>query len=233
MDVVRLLMVDDHRMLTEALTARLAMAPDLWVVGCCAPGDPNLPETVARLHPDVVTIDVRPLGTDTGELLERLTAACPPVRVVVLTAGYDVAHAVEAARAGAAAWVPKEHGVEELITTVRGVHQGDAWFPPQVLGAVLQQLRDDVRQAREQTGPLDVLSEREREVLLGMMAGKRGGQIAEDLVISSQTVRTHTRSILTKLRVHSQLEAVSVACAAGLRSPREQLCSSERSTAVR
>ncbi|MBA8824387.1 DNA-binding NarL/FixJ family response regulator [Saccharopolyspora lacisalsi] len=233
MDVLRVLLVDDHRMLTEALSARLSATPDLWVVGCCVPGDPGLPETVGRLRPDILLIDTQSLGTTSGEVLERVVQARPSIRLVVLTAGYDAARAVDAARAGVTAWIPKEHGIEELIAVLRGVRRDYGWFPPQVLGAVLRELRNDVRQAREQSGPLDVLSDREREVLLGMVAGKRGGQIAEDLVISSQTVRTHTRSILTKLRVHSQLEAVSVACAAGLRGPREQLCATDGSTVTR
>lgn len=218
-NMVRLLMVDDHRMLTEALATRLSATPDLWVVGQCATGDPGLAETVSRLRPDVIVIDVEPIGAATREMLERFAAAWPSANVVVLTGGHNVDRVVDAARAGAAAWVPKEHDIEELTGVLRGVCRGHSWFPPDVLGAVLRELRNDVRQARERNGPLDVLSERELDVLLGMTAGKRGGQIAEELLISTQTVRTHTRSILAKLRVHSQLEAVSVACAAGLRAP--------------
>jgi DNA-binding NarL/FixJ family response regulator len=91
-----------------------------------------------------------------------------------------------------------------------------------MLGEILRELRDDVRKAREDSDPLDVLSPREREVLVSMAEGKRGTQIAEELQISADTVRTHTRSIFSKLEVHSRLEAVSVARAAGLR-PWEQL----------
>lgn len=218
MNMVRVLMVDDHRMLTEALTIRLSATPDLWVVGQSATYDPDLAETVGRLRPDVLVIDVEPLGPATRELLEQLTAAWPPANIVVLTAGNNGERVVDAARAGAAAWVPKERGAEELGDIVRGVCRGHSWFPPDVLGVVLRELRDDVRRARDRSGPLDVLSDRERDVLLGMTEGKRGGRIAEELLISAQTVRTHIRSILTKLRVHSQLEAVSVACAAGLRT---------------
>ncbi|WP_246195546.1 LuxR C-terminal-related transcriptional regulator [Halopolyspora algeriensis] len=214
--MVRVFLVDDHRMLAEALTARLSATPDLWVVGQSAPQDPGLTDTAARLRPDVIVIDVEPLGPSVRGVLERLAAAWSAARIVVLTAGRGDRCAVEAARAGAAAWVSKECGAEELIGILRGVCRGHSWFPPEVLGAVLCALRDDVRRARERSGPLDVLSDRERDVLLGMTEGKRGGQIAEDLLISAQTVRTHTRSILAKLRVHSQLEAVSVACSAGL-----------------
>jgi two-component system, NarL family, response regulator LiaR len=100
------------------------------------------------------------------------------------------------------------------------VCRGHAWFPPEMLGAILSELRDDVRRAREEGDPLAVLSPRERDVLAGMAEGKRGRQIAEELMISTETVRTHTRSIFSKLDVHSRLEAVRVARAAGLGPPR-------------
>ncbi|MCA1226861.1 LuxR C-terminal-related transcriptional regulator, partial [Saccharopolyspora sp. 6M] len=120
---------------------------------------------------------------------------------------------------GAAGWVPKECGVDELTTVLRGVCRGHAWYPPELLGEVLRGLRADVVRAARRDGPLDVLSDRELDVLRGMVEGKRGSRIAAELRISAETVRTHTRSILAKLRVHSQLEAVSVAAAAGLRAP--------------
>ncbi|MFR9728211.1 LuxR C-terminal-related transcriptional regulator [Saccharopolyspora sp. MS10] len=215
--VLRLLMVDDHLMLTEALSARLSEAGDLWVVGRCATDDPRLPAMVDRLRPDVVTLDVAPVG-NTGDLVHEVLARRPATRVVVLTGGLDAQRAADAARAGATGWVPKECGVEELTTVLRGVSRGHAWFPPELLGEVLLRLREDVARAGRRDGPLDVLSDRERDVLRGMVEGKRGSLIAEELRISAETVRTHTRSILGKLRVHSQLEAVSVAAAAGLRT---------------
>lgn len=218
MDVVRLLMVDDHVMLAEALSARLAEVPDLWVVEHCATSDPRLSDVVGRSRPDVITLDVEPAGTATGRLVSRLQDVRPTARIVVLTGVRDVRRAVDAARAGAVAWVPKESGVAELTEVLRGVCRGASWYPPDLLGAVLRELREDAVRAGQRNGPLDVLSDRERDVLSGMVAGKRGSQIAQELLISTETVRTHTRSILAKLRVHSQLEAVSVACAAGLRA---------------
>jgi two-component system nitrate/nitrite response regulator NarL len=215
--VLRLLMVDDHLMLTEALSAHLSGMDDVWVVGQCATWDPALPQVVERLRPDVITIDVEPLGSSMREVFEQLLDAWPSARIVVLTAGHNARLAADAARSGAAAWVPKEHSVEELTEVVRGVSRGSAWYPPEVLGLVLRELRSDVERAYDRTGPLDVLSDRERDVLMGMVAGQRSAEIAQDLRISTETVRTHTRSILAKLHVHSQVEAVSVASAAGLR----------------
>ncbi|WP_221468246.1 response regulator transcription factor [Saccharopolyspora phatthalungensis] len=214
--MVRLLMVDDQLMLAEALSARLAEVPDLWVVGHCPTSDPQLFDVVKRSRPDVITLDVEAAGTGTGRLVCRLREIRPTAGIVVLTGVRDARRAVEAARAGAAAWVRKESSVEDLTEVLHGVCRGHSWYPPELLGAVLRELREDTVRAEQRNGPLDVLSDRERDVLSGMVAGKRGAQIAEELLISTETVRTHTRSILAKLRVHSQLEAVSVARAAGL-----------------
>src|SRR5215469_5844616 len=231
-DVRRLLLVDDYRMVSEALASRLSAAPDLWVAGCCTTDDPQLPEVVRWLRPDVILIEVEPLGFAVGEVLQRLRAAWPAAHVVVVSGDHDVAHAVEAARAGAAAWVSKEQGADELETVLRGVCQGHSWFPPEMLGEILRELRDDVRKAREDSDPLDVLSPRERDVLASMAEGKRGRQIAEELLISADTVRTHTRTIFSKLDVHSRLEAVRIARAAGLRPPGRRGVTGSRSSAT-
>jgi two-component system nitrate/nitrite response regulator NarL len=113
--------------------------------------------------------------------------------------------------------VDKKQGAAELESVLRGVCRGESWFPPKMLGEILRALRSDVTRAKEDADGLDMLSPRERDVLRGLVEGKRGGQIAEELMISTDTVRTHTRNIFAKLDVHSRLEAVRVARAAGLR----------------
>jgi NarL family two-component system response regulator LiaR len=223
MNPVRLLLVDDHLMVTEALASRLSTAMDLWVAGRCTTADPNLLDIVRGLRPDVITIEVEPLGLAVGEVLRSLVAARPEARVVVLSSDHNLGHAVEAARAGVAAWVAKEQGAAELETVLRGVCEGKSWFPPDMLGEIVRELRGDVLRAKEHEDLLDVLSPRERDVLLSMMDGKRGRQIAQDLLISTDTVRTHTRNIFAKLDVHSRLEAVRVARAAGLKAPEHAL----------
>ncbi|MGH3771284.1 MAG: response regulator transcription factor, partial [Pseudonocardiaceae bacterium] len=158
-----------------------------------------------------------PAPVATGAMLRSLRAAYPPAQLVVLTGSHDCAHAVAAARAGAAAWVSKESSLEHLRTVLRGVPLGAAFYPPRQLGVVLRELREDARRARDRDARLDVLTHREREVLLRMVDGTPVSQIAVESVVSTSTVRTHVRSILTKLGVRSRLEAVSVARAAGLR----------------
>ncbi|HEY6422113.1 MAG TPA: response regulator transcription factor [Pseudonocardiaceae bacterium] len=217
MTFLRVLLVDSHEMLTDALTVQLSAAADLWVVGSCTPDDPRLSDLVRTLRPDVITTEIGPAAVATGGMVRTLNAAWPPAQLVILTGSQDTAHAVAAARAGAAAWVSKTSSVDHLLEVLRAVPLGHAFYPPRHLGVVLRELRDDVRRARDYNARLDVLSQREREVLLRMVDGKPVSQIAAESVVSTSTVRTQVRSILTKLGVRSRLEAVSVARAAGLR----------------
>ncbi|MQA07575.1 MAG: response regulator [Pseudonocardiaceae bacterium] len=224
MPFVRTFLVDDHLMLTEALATTLSAAPDIWIVGKAATNDPALVDSVVRQNPDVVIIDLDAPGVRGKELLRELIASVPATHIVVLTGSQDTAKVIDAARAGADAWVPKESTTEHLLTVLRAVMGGHAWFPPEYLGAVLRQLRADVRNVRDCSGPLDVLSGKEREVLLGMVEGTRSGEIAMQLGVSPNTMRTHVRNIFKKLHVHSGLEAVKVARAAGMapRTPSAQ-----------
>ena len=223
MEIVRLLIVEEYSMVTEALTARLASVADFWVAGSCAAGDPRLPQLVRRLRPDVVLIDTEPLGFAAPEVLAGIKRERPDAAIVVVTADTDAARAIAAVRAGADAWVSKRQRMDDLEIVIRGVRIGESWFPPAMLGAILRSLRDDEHRTRGHgDDPLDVLSPRERDVLACMAEGRHGRQIAEELRISIDTVRTHTRSIFSKLDVHSRLEALSVARKAGLTAPARQ-----------
>ncbi|MGB8995692.1 MAG: response regulator, partial [Pseudonocardiaceae bacterium] len=165
MTFLRVLLVDSHAMLTDALTVQLSTTPDLWVVGSATPDDPRLLDMARTLRPDIITTEIGSATVATGAMIRKLRAACPTAHVVVLTGSDDCAHAVAAARAGAAAWVPKESALDHLLEVLRGVPLGHAFYPPRQLGVVLRELRDDVRRARDCRARLDVLSHREREVL--------------------------------------------------------------------
>ncbi|MGH3882592.1 MAG: LuxR C-terminal-related transcriptional regulator [Pseudonocardiaceae bacterium] len=215
MSPVRVLLVDDHQMLTEALAARLFTTPDIVVVGHCAtrdshPGAPH-PEALATVaRPDVITIEVT-LARDAAPLLTLFRTAWPPAHFVVLTASRDPEQAVEAARAGAVGWVSKESSIDTLIYALRCASRGHACFPPEQLGRILRELRADVGRAQRRDGPLDILTCRERAVLMCLVEGRGKAEIADELGLSVNTVRTHTNKIFAKLGVHSRLEAVTVA----------------------
>jgi NarL family two-component system response regulator LiaR len=216
---IRVLVVDDQQMMGELLASGLAGSCDFWVLGRYRTDDPRLGDAVGTWRPDVITLDAGPLGSQAPAVIRRLGEVAPASRVVVLATDRDAALCVAAAQAGAAAWLDMHSRLDELISALRVVHLGGAVYPPELLGAVLRGLREEVRLARSGQDALSVLSVRERQVLIGMMEGRTGGQIARALFLSTNTVRTHSRSILVKLGVHSRLEAVALARAAGLRAP--------------
>lgn len=216
MTLVRTFLVDDHRMLTEALAAKLSDDADIWVVGNATTNGPGLLDTVAALHPDVVVIEFYVPGSRGTELLHDLTARMPGLHVVVLTGCRDANLVVDAARAGVDAWVPKESSTEYLLTVLRTVLLGYAWFPPEHLGNVLRRLRQDTRSVRQHADPLQVLSAKQREVLLGLVEGTQRDELAAQLGVTPNTIRTHVRNIFKKLGVHSGLEAVKLARSAGM-----------------
>jgi NarL family two-component system response regulator LiaR len=217
---VRVLLVDDQQMLIEALAARLSATPDIVVVGHCTTRDSHPDRLAALLRPDVITVEVAQAG-EAATLLKLFRTAWPPARFVVLTASRDPDQAVEAARAGADGWVSKESSLDTLTDALSCASRGHAYFPPEQLGRVLGELRADVGRAQRREGPLEVLTPRERDVLMRLAQGQRPAEIASELGMSAHTVRTHTNKIFAKLGVHSRLEAVTVARAAlrGSRPP--------------
>ena len=207
---VRVLLVDDQQMLIEALAAKLSTEPDIVVVGHCTMRDPDPGGLAAVLRPDVITLEVTHAG-EASALLSMFRTAWPAARFVVLTASRDPEQAVDAARAGADGWVSKESSIDVLTHALRCVSQGHACFPPEQLGRVLEELRADVGRAQRRDGPLEVLTPRERDVLVCLAEGHGPVETAMKLGVSAHTVRTHTNKIFTKLGVHSRLEAVALA----------------------
>lgn len=218
MQIRRVVAVDDHRMFTDALAMSLSDQVDVRVVATFAATEPDLAGKVRSIRPDVVTVDVEPFAAAAaGTLIEQLTRPDPELRVVVLTATREARRVVEAARAGALAWLSKEAPTIELLATIRAVCAGHARYPTDHLGAVLRELVGELRRTGGvDTGPLAVLSGQERRILAAMVEGERGPQIAARLHVSVGTVRTHTQNIFTKLGAHSRLEAVTIARRAGL-----------------
>jgi NarL family two-component system response regulator LiaR len=129
-NIRRLVLVGGYQMVSEALAYRLGAAPDFCVVGCCSADDPRLADTVRSLRPDVIMIEVEPLGLAVSEVVRQLIAAWPTAQVVVLGGGPSTAEVVEAARAGADAWVARTQGADELEDVIRGVCEGRAHQPP-------------------------------------------------------------------------------------------------------
>lgn len=209
-----MVIVDAERAFSQALAYRLNADPLFNVietVGTPAGGE----ESIARLNPNVAVLDASLWPEGVMSAANRLCALHPGLRLVVLSPIEDLQTACDAVRAGASAFLAKDSSVEELIAAISGAMHGETRFDPRLLTRVLRELRYQ-RARSDEDDRLRGLTRREREVLDCMTAGLDRAAIARELVLSINTVRTHTRRILAKLGTHSSLEAVSVALRAGV-----------------
>ncbi len=196
------LLVDDHPMFREGLRFTLARA-GVAVVGEAADGQQAL-ALAEELDPDVVLMDLAMPGLDGLAATAELVARGSRARILVLTMSGEDAAVLAAVRAGARGYLVKGVGPEEVVAAVRAVAAGHAVFGPDLAARVLSLIAapgsSSVVQAATQAGLLD-LSEREREVLELVAQGWSNQRIAEQLYISSITVRNHVSHILTKLQL--------------------------------
>jgi DNA-binding NarL/FixJ family response regulator len=208
---IRVLVADRERAVAQALARSLAGSPDFAMIGWCSTLRDAEAQAVSE-RPDVVVLDERLAQGKLLSAIAELQKLRPEVAVVVTSPDADVNRALDAVRSGAAGFVAKDGDLREMTDTVRGVARGEMWVPPALLSGVLQgilgrSVPEDDRLAR--------LTDREQQVLACMVRGLDRARIAQELILSINTVRTHTQNILAKLEVHSSLEAVSVALRSG------------------
>jgi DNA-binding NarL/FixJ family response regulator len=212
---VKVLLVDDHRMFTQALGGLLASEPGIDPVGAAASVDEAL-ELLERTEPDVVLMDLELPGGGGIEGTREVRRLRPEAAVVIVTARDDPELITEAIRAGARGFVVKTRSVTDLISIIRQASWGgmvlSAADIPQVIGK-LQFARAERTHRRDTLSRLTV---RELEILRELAGGRSTAQTAEALHISVLTVRSHVKSILSKLDVHSKLEAVTYAIRHGV-----------------
>jgi DNA-binding NarL/FixJ family response regulator len=204
---VKVLLVDDHRTFTDLVVHALQSEPDLACVGAAHDSE-TARAMVAALAPDIVLMDVN-LGLEDGlELTAQLRSEAPALRVVVLTAHGEAAVTRRAVVAGACAVLPKNGSLPELLQSLRSASAAGVMVHP----SLLHRLVDDDREAvaPEPEAPVS-LTPRELHVLQLLAHGRDVRSISRELGISVNTCRGYVQNILTKLGVHSQLEAVVVA----------------------
>jgi DNA-binding NarL/FixJ family response regulator len=212
---IRVLLVERERAVAQAVAFSLAGDDEFLVVGSAQSVTAAEAES-AEHSPDVVVLDEAVARGKLAGVVSRLRMANTGVRIVVTGPAEDLQTAYESVRAGASAFVSKGAGLDEMIRAVRGAARGETWIPPALLTGVLRQLQEQTTSDRSDALRIARLSARERQVLECMMTGADRARIARELVLSINTVRTHTQNILSKLEVHSSLEAVSLAVHAGL-----------------
>jgi DNA-binding NarL/FixJ family response regulator len=207
---IKVLIVDDERTFGEALQLALGREKDLSVVDVVTSGDSAL-DAVRQYEPDVVLMDVAMPGMNGIEATRRIKDADPDARVLILSGHEDELLLARAVQAGATGLLRKTEGVMLVASSVRRVHRGEALHDQEEIDGALRRLRH--RRDREATAEqrLARLTPRELEILQRMAQGGPSDQMAKDLGMSPHTLRTHTQNIITKLGVHSKLEALVLA----------------------
>jgi NarL family two-component system response regulator LiaR len=210
---IRVLIADDHAILRKGIRALLGTEPDIEVVGETGDGL----ETVAQaeaLCPDVILMDLVMPKMDGIEATRRITAEQPGVRILVLTSFAADDKVFPAIKAGALGYILKDSGPAELVQAIHQVYQGQPSLEPAIALKMLQELSHPP----ERPPTPDPLSGREMEVLRLLAQGKSNREIADQLVITELTVRTHVSNILGKLHLASRTQAALYALKEGLAS---------------
>jgi DNA-binding NarL/FixJ family response regulator len=220
--VIRVLLVDDQAMVREGFGALLSAQPDIVVVGGAADGEEAV--GAARRHdPDVVLMDIRMPRLDglsaTRQMLDTPPGAHRP-RVLMLTTFDLDEYVFEALRAGASGFLLKDAPSAELVHAIRVVAAGEALLAPSVTRRLIEDYATR-RPARTRPAALNALTPRETDVLRLIARGQSNQEIAEQLVLAEQTVKTHVSRVLTKLDLRDRAQAVVFAYESGLVTPGE------------
>lgn len=214
-DRIRVLLADEQSLFREAVRAVLQSEPDLDVVAEARDGVQAVAEA-RRARPDVAVLDAALPNCDGIRATRLITESLESCRVLVLGVDGDVRQMVEALEAGARGYLTKEIPLAELIEAARGLVRGETLIPPGMLGPLLSHLIHRHREEEVARRKVSRLTKREREVLALLAEGGDNDVIAQRLVISPETARTHVQNVLGKLGVHSRLEAAAFVLQTGM-----------------
>jgi DNA-binding NarL/FixJ family response regulator len=209
--VIRILIADDQAMVRQGFGALLGAQPDLQVVGDAANGAAAV-EAARELRPDVVLMDVRMPVMDGLEATRRITGP----KVLILTTFDLDDYVYEALRAGASGFLLKDAPAADLVQAVRVVAAGEALLAPSVTRRLIAEFAARPHRDRPRPVALNALTPRETDVLRRIARGRSNAEIATDLVVAEQTVKTHVGRILGKLGLRDRAQAVVFSYETGL-----------------
>ena len=225
--VIRVVVVDDQAVIRMGLRMMLEHETDITIVGEAGDAGRAL-DVVAASRPDVVLMDVRMPEVDGIEATRRILAggAATLPAVLVLTTFDDDEYVFGALQAGAAGFLLKDAGPDVLVRAVRTVAAGNALVDPSVTRRLVERwvALEVTSASTDRRAPVAVgtLSAREREILVGLARGRSNRELADELIVSEATVKTHVSNLLTKLGVRSRVQAVVLAYEAGVVRPGER-----------
>jgi DNA-binding NarL/FixJ family response regulator len=210
-EVIKIVIVDDHPVVREGIGAMLKREPDFKIVGEASNGREAI-EKARELSPDVMLMDLRMPEVDGVEAITRIKAEKPDIKFIILTTYSDDEYIFRGIAAGARAYLLKDAPRDELFKAIRAVSRGESLIQPVVASRLLDKLAELSRKSPS----VDTLSDREIEVLNLMAKGVSNKDIADRLSITQSTVKTHITSIFQKLDVTTRTEAVTTALKRGI-----------------
>ncbi|MHA3066351.1 response regulator [Lacticaseibacillus saniviri] len=214
--MIKVLVVDDHEMVRLGITTYLGVQPDLSVVGEAENGQEGV-DMALSLRPDVILMDLVMPVMDGIEATKTILAAWPKARIIILTSFIDDEKVYPAIEAGAASYILKTATAEEIATAIRQTAAGESVLEPEVTTKMMNRMSNP-----PQPQLYDDLTNREREVLQLIAAGKSNQEIADELFITLKTVKTHVSNILAKLQVEDRTKATIYAFKHGLVKDQEE-----------
>jgi DNA-binding NarL/FixJ family response regulator len=212
--MIRIVLADDHAVMRSGLRALLQQQDGLQVVGEASDGREAVAQ-VESLHPDVVVMDLTMPNLNGVEASRQITSKFPDIAVVILSMHSDEGYVLRALKAGARGYLLKESAESDLISAIRAVQQGKAFFSPAVSKVLVQ---DYVRQLQDRDieDSYELLTPRERELLQLIAEGKSNKDVANMLNLSVYTVETHRGNIMEKLGLHTVPELILYAVRKGV-----------------
>ena len=218
--MISVLLVDDQALLRAGIRALLELEPDITVIGEADDGAPGV-SMAAALLPDVVLMDIRMPGIDGLEATRRIVgdSKLASVHVVILTTFALDEYVFEAMRLGAAGFLVKNSEPEELVRGVRAAAAGDALLSPGITRRLIAEYAARAKPGPAEAGAITTLTDREREILALVGDGLTNAQIAQHLVISPLTAKTHVSRTMMKLGARDRAQLVVAAYESGLVRP--------------
>ena len=209
---LRVLLVDDHKLFRSGVKALLARQADIEVVGEAADGLDGV-QQARQLRPDVILLDLHMPGVSGRDAVRTLSEELPGTRVLMLTVSEDADDLLDTLHAGAAGYLLKNIDAEYFVDAIRRAAGGDSVVSPEMTGKLVAGLK---RAAAAPVPEKDLLSAREREILVALARGASNKEIAREFELAESTVKIHVQNILRKLNLTSRVQAAVYAVEHGM-----------------